>query len=236
MLRISATTLGRLALPDVCERCFWLGIRTGDKLPFQRPFPGIFSSIDSYTKRAIETQFRAIGGTPPYLRELGELTKPLKPPNHNQFAYTDPQLGVTLRGVPDMMFLRQDGTLVIGDYKTARLTDAQKTLRPAYEVQLNTYALIANHLDYPPVSLLALLYCEPETEDSHVEEPTNHLTHGFRLGFRCTVVKVAIDSQRVYQLAHRAKTIALSPNPPPPHSACESCQQFEELLRLLQIR
>lgn len=235
-MRISATMLGRLALSDACERCFWLGYHMGDKLPFQRPFPGIFASIDSYTKRAIETQFRSMGGTPSYLSELGSLDKPIKPPNHHQFSYTDPELGVTLRGVPDMMFLRRDGTMVIGDYKTARLTDAQKNLLPAYAVQLNTYALIASRLSYPPVSLLALLYCEPETEDHHLEEPNNHLPYGFRLGFRCTVVKVAIDPQQVYQLAHRAKQIVLSPDPPPSREGCESCQQFEQLLRLLKIR
>ena len=48
-LRISAKNLGELAKPDFCPRCFWL--RTHAKrLPYQI-FPGIFSSIDAYTKR-----------------------------------------------------------------------------------------------------------------------------------------------------------------------------------------
>ena len=48
-LRTSAKNLGELALPDSCPRCFWLKLRAR-QLPFQI-FPGIFSSIDAYTKR-----------------------------------------------------------------------------------------------------------------------------------------------------------------------------------------
>ena len=45
-LRISAKSLGELALPDFCPRCFWLKTKARGKLPFQI-FPGIFSSIDA---------------------------------------------------------------------------------------------------------------------------------------------------------------------------------------------
>jgi len=49
--RISAKSLGALALPEFCPRCFWLKTRVRH-LPFQI-FPGIFSSIDAYTKRVV---------------------------------------------------------------------------------------------------------------------------------------------------------------------------------------
>jgi len=49
--RISAKTLGELALPDFCPRCFWLKLHA-KHLPLQI-FPGIFSSIDAYTKRVV---------------------------------------------------------------------------------------------------------------------------------------------------------------------------------------
>jgi len=49
-LRISAKNLGELARPEFCPRCFWLRAHA-KRLPFQI-FPGIFSSIDAYTKRA----------------------------------------------------------------------------------------------------------------------------------------------------------------------------------------
>ena len=49
-IRISAKNLGQLVLDDFCPRCFWLKLKLGFKLPFQI-FPGIFSTIDSYSKK-----------------------------------------------------------------------------------------------------------------------------------------------------------------------------------------
>ncbi len=235
-MQISATMLGRLALTDTCERCFWLSYQTGDKLPFQRPMPGIFSSIDSYTKRAIDAQFQPPNALPNYLKSLGNLIRSIPPPHFTKFTYPDPQMGVTLRGVPDVMFLRDDETLVIGDYKTARYTESQRSLFPAYEVQLNTYALIAQGLYHRPVSALALLYFEPETEDQHVTDPNNHHPNGFRMSFQCKVVHVNLNPQLVYAMVNRAKSIVLQPAPPPARNGCEDCKRFEEVLRLLQIR
>jgi len=48
-LKISAKNLGATALEDFCPRCYWIKLKMGNRLPFQS-FPGIFSSIDSYTK------------------------------------------------------------------------------------------------------------------------------------------------------------------------------------------
>jgi len=51
MFHISAKTLGELALPDFCPRCFWLKLHA-KHIPYQI-FPGIFSSIDAYTTRVV---------------------------------------------------------------------------------------------------------------------------------------------------------------------------------------
>jgi len=52
VLHIPAKILDELALPDCCPRCFWLKLKAQNRLPFQI-FPGIFSSIDAYTKRVV---------------------------------------------------------------------------------------------------------------------------------------------------------------------------------------
>ena len=52
--RLSAKNIGELALPNFCQRCFWIRMRLGNKVPFRTPPPGIFSSIDAFTKRYIE--------------------------------------------------------------------------------------------------------------------------------------------------------------------------------------
>ena len=51
-MRISAKNLGILALTDCCPRCFWMRAKLGWKSPWAI-MPGIFSSIDGYSKRAI---------------------------------------------------------------------------------------------------------------------------------------------------------------------------------------
>ena len=48
-LRISAKTLGELAVPDFCPRCLWLKTHAR-QLPFQI-FPGIFSPIGIFEGR-----------------------------------------------------------------------------------------------------------------------------------------------------------------------------------------
>lgn len=55
-IRISAKYLGALALPNSCLRCFWLKLHLRHRLPYQI-FPGIFSSIDGFTKRVVHAYF-----------------------------------------------------------------------------------------------------------------------------------------------------------------------------------
>ena len=53
-IRISAKNLGYTALSDFCPRCYWLRLKTGFSLPYQS-FPGIFSSIDAFTKHCVHS-------------------------------------------------------------------------------------------------------------------------------------------------------------------------------------
>jgi hypothetical protein len=57
--QISAKNLGSLALQDFCPRCFYLKLKLRFKLPFQI-FPGIFSSIDSYSKKITWTYYKKL--------------------------------------------------------------------------------------------------------------------------------------------------------------------------------
>src|SRR5579859_2234168 len=66
---ISAKTLGQLAMPGYCPRCFWLAMKA-DRLPFQI-FPGIFSAIDSYGKSVVHGWFDRYGRPPSWLEPLG---------------------------------------------------------------------------------------------------------------------------------------------------------------------
>lgn len=56
-IKISAKNLGAVAMPDFCPRCFWIKLKTANKLPWQI-FPGIFSSIDAYTKHCVHAMIK----------------------------------------------------------------------------------------------------------------------------------------------------------------------------------
>jgi hypothetical protein len=80
-LQISGKDLGALAMKGFCPRCFWISGRT--RLPWQI-FPGIFSSIDSYSKKVVHGQFDR-SEMPGRLAPLGELKGYKDPPSAQRF-------------------------------------------------------------------------------------------------------------------------------------------------------
>jgi hypothetical protein len=126
--RISAKNLGALALPTFCPRCFWLKLRL-KKLPWQT-FPGIFSSIDIFSKQVTDRWFTQTGTAPPLLKPFGDLIESIDPPHWSQFSVKDVASNVELRGVPDHLFRAKDRSFIIIDNKTARFTDGQDALLP----------------------------------------------------------------------------------------------------------
>src|ERR1035437_4663074 len=121
MLQISGKDLGALAMPGFCPRCFW--IRRQTNLPWQI-FPGIFSSIDSYSKKVVHGHFDK-HGPPPWLAPLGDIRGYIDPPSAQQFRVMVDEYGLLLTGAVDAISKKADGTLVIADYKTGRHTEAQ---------------------------------------------------------------------------------------------------------------
>ena len=90
-IRISAKNLGQLALPDYCPRCFWLKLKLQFKLPYQI-FPGIFSSIDSYSKKITWSYYHKYGVVPPWFQPFGEFIRPIPVPHFNKyFIFRDGQ-------------------------------------------------------------------------------------------------------------------------------------------------
>src|ERR1051325_7324150 len=122
LIRISAKDLGYLALADFCPRCFWIKMHCEKGLPFQI-FPGIFSSIDSYTKKVTNCCYQNNSTLPVWFDGFKGLLKPVKVPHHSEFFIIDAANGIRLTGVPDEIFQRLDGSYFIADYKTAKFTD-----------------------------------------------------------------------------------------------------------------
>jgi PD-(D/E)XK nuclease superfamily len=227
---ISAKTLGQLALPGYCPRCFWLSMNA-DRLPFQI-FPGIFSAIDSYGKNVVHGWFDRHGKPPAWLAPLGEIRTYKDPPHYSKFGVLDQKNEIILRGTPDGILIMQDGSYTIIDYKTAKFTAYQDDLFPMYEAQLNAYAYIGERLDVKPVSKLALVYTEPVTGNAAAADDSNVTPEGFRMGFRARILEVEIQPDLVTRLLKTAADLLHLTSPPPGVDACKDCAAIASLLRL----
>lgn len=229
-IRISAKELGVLALPNFCPRCFWIKMHCANKLPFQI-FPGIFSSIDSYTKKVTNTHFARYSQLPSWLKELGDLGKPVKVPHYSKFGVVDEGTDILLRGMPDEMLKRDDGSHFILDYKTARFTKAQDSLLPMYEVQLNAYAYIGKRQGFDPISGIALVYMEPQTDLTSDELDSKLWEHGFLMGFAGHVLQLKLEAeQKIPPLLKEVRRIYDLESPPPGNQECRDCKLLDQLI------
>lgn len=229
-LRISAKTLGAVALPGFCPRCFWLE-RHAEGFPFQI-FPGIFSSIDSYGKKIVHGWFDRHGEPPPWLAGLGEIKGYVPPPHFSKFNVVHPETSIRLTGTPDGIFRLADGSHLIVDYKTAKFTPTQDALFPMYETQLNAYAYIGERCGLAPVSGLALVYTEPVTDDRTARQDTKVTREGFLMGFSAHIERVRISPPLVPRLLRKVRQVYDLPQPPKPTPGCGDCKLLDGLLKL----
>lgn len=226
VIRISAKNLGALALLDCCLRYFWLRLRMQHRLPFQ-VFPGIFSTIDVFTKRVVHAHFDQHGRPPDWLADLGEINGYHNPPHYSKFNMLDEEFNILITGTADGIFDRADKSFLIADYQTARFTGKQDALLPLYEVQLNASAMIGDGCGFSPVSGLALIYMEPITEsDADVRQCR---WHGFEMGFCAQVLVVKVAPSLVRPLLAKTREIHESPFPPRSRPGCKDCRLIQEM-------
>ncbi|HSF81769.1 MAG TPA: PD-(D/E)XK nuclease family protein [Anaerolineales bacterium] len=229
---VSAKSLGEPALPDFCPRCYWIKLRLENKLPFQI-FPGIFSSIDAYTKRVVHGWFDQYAAAPPWLEALGPLTGYRQPPHYTRFKVQEPETGLILRGTPDAVYIRPDGSHLIADYKTSRYTNHQDRLLPMYIAQLNAYAYLGERCGLAPVSALALIYTEPVTHEEAATDQQNYRQDGFSMGFSAHIVPVELNPDLVRTLLRQVRLILDLPEPPQGLEGCKDCSYTANLVALL---
>ena len=234
-LRISGKDLGALALPEFCERCFWVQRRARAGLPFQI-FPGIFSSIDSYSKHMVHGWFDRHGVLPPWLSKLDGVVGYRQPPHHSSFFTVDASTDIKLTGAPDAVFEISDGSLMIADYKTARFTRTQDKLLPVYKTQLNAYAMISESIGYGRVSRLALIYTEPITDDVSAVADAVHRADGFNLGFSAHILPIDLDTTTISPLLKRTRDILSSDKSPIGRKGCKECPKLDGLIKLVAMQ
>ncbi len=227
-LRISAKQLGEMVLPGFCPRCFWLRFRLGNRLPYRTPPPGIFSSIDSYTKRYVERQLMS-GKLKDFLPELTSSDSLVR--EYRREVLVETKVGqIILSGIPDAIFHNSSGNYTVVDYKTARFTNAQKSFLPMYEVQLRSYSYILQHNGINPVQKLLLVYLEPKTADEDLDNITLN-SDALYLKMQPFTHIVEDDQYQILKLAENASKF-LSGELPSPGIGCENCLMLENILRI----
>jgi hypothetical protein len=228
-IRISGKDLGVLALPDFCPRCFWLKMHCQNKLPFQI-FPGIFSSIDSYTKKVTGSYYARYNQLPPWLGQMAKSGKPVKVPHHSKFRVVDEERDILLTGAPDEIIQRDDGSHLIIDYKTSRFTKNQDSLLPLYQVQLNAYAYIGQRQGFEPVSGLALIYMEPQTDMTEDLLDSVLKDDGFLMGFSGHVLELKLEAEEIIPpLLKKVRDIYDLDTAPSGKQDCRDCNLLEQL-------
>ncbi|MBU2564562.1 PD-(D/E)XK nuclease family protein [Patescibacteria group bacterium] len=204
---ISAKDLGKLNMPDFCPRCFWYERHIG-KAP--GIFPGIFSTLDSVSKRSTHRSFNNQGQPPEWLPipdaiEVVEDDTTFKlPVEHGDWI---------LIGKPDDILKTKDNAYHIIDYKTAKFTERQDELFPLYEIQLNCYAFLAEKYGFKPIRNLSLIYCHPH-DDLDSDE-------NFKLGFETYIVDIKIDLEKIPKILLKAREILDQPQPPKSRKDCK---------------
>jgi len=228
-IRISGKVLGALNMPDACPRCFWIKQKVKN-LPFQI-FPGIFSSIDAYTKRAVHAYFDLFQAPPPWIPEIADAKTYLKVPHWSKFHRFDEKTGITVSGAMDDLFECHDGSHIIPDYKTAKFTANADKLFPLYQGQLNSYRWVHEGAGHEVCSL-PLVYCEPVTD---AEACTKEIftSAGFVMAFSVKTILIDIDDDLVYNLLEKARSIIDMINPPNQAEGCKDCESLDDLIDTL---
>lgn len=232
-IQISAKNLGEVAMPDCCPRCFWIKLKC--KLPYQI-FPGIFSSIDSYSKKITWRYYEKFGKLPDWLKPFGDFVMPVKAPGRSKFFFTDESSNVKLTGVVDDIVQKRDGSYFIVDYKTARFTETQDKLLPMYKVQLNTYALIAENCNLSPITGIGLVYYEPQTDVTETNVDVALLDDGFNMPFSAHLLPVELNPEgMILPLLKEVRKLADMKVPPDGRSGCKDCPKLNDILQLLKL-
>ncbi|HUT44502.1 MAG TPA: hypothetical protein VMW95_09210 [Desulfobacterales bacterium] len=226
-IQISAKNLGAIALDDFCPRCFWIKLHT-KKLPWQI-FPGIFSSIDAYTKKVAHAWIDNPGKRPKFIDDLG-VTGWRKPLWHNKSKIDIPEFGITLTGVADDIWLLGEKGIHIPDAKTARYTDAQDKLIPMYKVQLNGYAKIYSGLG-ENVTGLSMIYMEPLTDE--LAAIGGAYPDFFKMQFDPKFVPVEVDIESLDPLFAKTREIFDGPIPTQ-RNGCKDCEALSEIEGLIK--
>lgn len=161
---LSARQVAQIPTTHFCPACFWIEAHYEPwGFPFQIPMPGVFKTIDAFSKNLAHACIDKGLPLPKGFPTLGPIKRYANTQNlhYKKFQRYNKDSDILLRGSPDDLIILEDNSYHIFDYKTSCLTTNQEALLGIYEGQLNVYAWIAEHLAGRSPSGIHLLFFHP---------------------------------------------------------------------------
>ena len=228
-ISISAKNLGDTATEDFCPRCFWVKLKTANKLPWQH-FPGIFSSLDAFQKKVIQSIIDS-DYRPPWMNDMGDIVSWVKPPHWSKFFTVNEKYNIHLNGMTDGILVRSDDKTVIPDWKTAKYTKNQDKLLPLYGIQLNGYGYIHEDSGMGDIEALYLVYFQPCTDE--VLPAECHKVYGYDMRFAAKTIEMEINRDGLYEAMEITREIYERKLPPVGREKCKDCSNLDGVMELL---
>ena len=201
-----------------CPRCFWLQYNRGIYQP-----EGIVSRLanrfDVIVKRYFDL-YRTTGGLPPMIE--GKVEGKLENPFQELYFYRFSEK-YGLKGKLDECLVREDGSHTPVDHKTSSSDPTQREIYPAYQAQLDTYALLLENNKKPTSGFGHLIYFYPaEGKELH---------NGFPM--QVTVQTLQTDPLHAHERIEKAIGVLEAPLPEASRS-CPFCAWRDETTKIIQ--
>ena len=227
-IRVSPRHLGQMRRADFCLNAFRIGIGLGFRYPFEFPMPGLMFNMDNFEKRFVDAYFDEKGTLPKWLKELG-CTEPVEFPAKLTENVDD--LDLTLVGMPDAVFRKKNGDLVVVDYKTAKCKGADDPFMPVYEAQLWGYARLLESNDLGKVAGASLVYFANTLAD-HKDAPLELLSgDSFTVPFTVKLHPVKLDLKALDGLLKMFRKYA-DMTGPLVECDCKTCERLQRLFEI----
>jgi hypothetical protein len=143
-MRVSPSKIGALAVPDACERCFWLLMRLKFRSPYNWPMPGVMFALDFHQKQLVRVTLGQKKTLPEFFGPFQDATELLEIESVSGFHKGT---GLTLFGKPDLVMMNAKGELSIIDNKTSKKQPPEHPLTAKYVVQTNFYGYVLEQSD-----------------------------------------------------------------------------------------
>jgi hypothetical protein len=190
--------------------------------------PGIMFNMDNFEKRLVDAHFEEKGSLPKWLKALG-CTEPVEFPAKLTEDIDD--LDLTLVGMPDAVFRKKNGDLMVIDYKTAKCKGADDPFMPVYEAQLWGYARLLESNCIGDVPSAALVYFQNDLAN-YKDSPLDLLSSdGMTVPFTVKLHPVDIDMKELDGLLKKFRKFA-DMTGPLVDCDCKTCQRLQRLFEI----